>query len=60
MTISKAEQRGLRFAGIATLLTVLGFVALVAPANGFLRGTEPGIQGILNSPFMNSMVLSLL
>ena len=57
MTISKSEQRGLRFAGIATLLTVLGFVALVAPANGFLRGTEPGIQGILNSPFMNSMVV---
>ena len=57
MTISKSEQRGLRFAGIATLLTVLGFVALVAPANGLLRGTEPGVQGILNSPFMNSMVV---
>ena len=26
MTMSKSEQRGLRFAGIATLLTVLGFV----------------------------------
>ena len=57
MTMSKSEQRGLRFAGIATLLTVLGFVALVAPANGYLRGTEAGMQGILNSPFMNSMVV---
>ncbi|MBQ4164688.1 MAG: AbgT family transporter [Turicibacter sp.] len=57
MTISKSEQRGLRFAGIATLLTVLGFVALVVPANGYLRGTEAGVQGILNSPFMNSMVV---
>ena len=57
MTMSKSEQRGLRFAGIATLLTVLGFVALVVPANGYLRGTEAGMQGILNSPFMNSMVV---
>ena len=57
MTISKSEQRGLRFAGIATLLTVLGFVALVVPANGYLRGTEAGVQGVLNSPFMNSMVV---
>src|SRR4029079_3964939 len=57
MTMSKSEQRGLRFAGIATLLTVLGFVGLVAPANGYLRGTEAGVQGILNSPFMNSMVV---
>ena len=30
---------------------------LVAPANGYLRGTEAGVQGILNSPFMNSMVV---
>ena len=57
MTVSKEEQRGLRFAGIATLLSVAGLAALVVPANGFLRGTDAGIQGILKSPFMDSMVL---
>ena len=57
MTVSKEEQRGLRFAGIATLLSVAGLAALAVPANGFLRGTDAGIQGILKSPFMDSMVL---
>ena len=57
MTVSKEERRGLRFAGIATLLSVAGLAALVVPANGFLRGTDAGIQGILKSPFMDSMVL---
>ena len=57
MTVSKEEQRGLRFAGIATLLSVAGLAALVVPANGFLRGTDAGIQGILKSPLLDSMVL---
>lgn len=57
MTVSKEERRGLHFAGIATLLSVAGLAALVVPANGFLRGTDAGIQGILKSPFMDSMVL---
>lgn len=57
MTVSNEEQRGLRFAGIATLLMVLGLAALVVPANGFLHGADAGIQGVLKSPFMDSMVL---
>lgn len=57
MKVSNEEQRGLRFAGIATLLMIILFALLVVPANGFLRGTEAGVQGILNSPFMNSMVV---
>ncbi len=57
MTVSKEEKRGLRFAGIATLITIIGLIALVAPANGLLRGEAAGMQGILKSPFMDSMVL---
>ena len=57
MNVSTEEQRGLRFAGIATLLMIILFAVLVVPANGFLRGTEAGVQGVLNSPFMNSMVV---
>ena len=57
MKVSTEEQRGLRFAGIATLLMIILFAVLVVPANGFLRGTEAGVQGVLNSPFMNSMVV---
>ncbi len=57
MKVSNEEQRGLRFAGIATLLMIILFALLVVPANGFLRGTEAGVQGVLNSPFMNSMVV---
>lgn len=54
MSVSKEEQRGLRFAGIATLLTVAGLATLIVPQNGFLRGAE---GGILSSPFMDSMVV---
>lgn len=54
MTVSKEEQRGLRFAGITTLLLIAGLAALIVPQNGFLRGAK---GEILSSPFMDSMVV---
>lgn len=54
MIVSNEEKRGLRFSGIATLLTVAGLAALIVPQNGFLRGAD---GGVLSSPFMDSMVL---
>ena len=56
MTVTKEEKRGLKFAGIAALVILVGIIALVGPANGLLRGTDPGVQGILKSPFMDSLV----
>ena len=56
MTVSMAEKRGLRFAGLASILTVFMFALLVGPRGAALRGETPGFQGILSSPFMNSLV----
>ena len=53
--ISKEEKRGLKFAGIALLITVVAIALLVVPANGVLRNPESG--AILNSPFMDSIVI---
>lgn len=53
--ISAEEKRGLKYAGIAFLITLIGILALVVPANGILRNPETG--AILKSPFMDSIVL---
>lgn len=53
--ISAEEKRGLKFAGIAFLITLIAILALVVPANGILRNPETG--AILKSPFMDSIVL---
>ncbi|WP_294156076.1 AbgT family transporter [uncultured Clostridium sp.] len=55
MKISKEEKRGLLFAGIAFLITLIAILLLVAPYNGVLRNPEN--HGILKSPFMDSIVV---
>lgn len=55
MQITDAEKRGLLFAGIAFVLTVIGILLLVVPQNGILR--NPETHEILKSPFMTSIVL---
>lgn len=56
-TVSKEEKRGLRFAGIATLVTLAIILVALIPAGGPLRGAEGG--SILESPFMTSLVVVL-
>lgn len=54
-TLSAEEKRGLKFAGIALLITAAIMALLVVPANGVLRNPENG--AILKSPFMDSIVI---
>ena len=49
------EERGLLFAGIAFLITLIGILVLVVPYNGILR--NPETHEILKSPFMDSIVV---
>lgn len=53
--ISDAEKRGLKFAGIALVLTIAAIALLVVPDNGVLR--NPATGEILKSPFMDSIVI---
>ncbi len=53
--LSAEEKRGLKFAGIALLVTIAAMAVLVVPANGVLRNPETG--AILKSPFMDSIVI---
>lgn len=55
MTLSSDEKRGLRFAGIAFLLTLVAVGLLVVPYNGILR--DPETHAVLKSPFMTSIVV---
>jgi len=55
MEVSKEEKRGLKFAGISFLVTLIGFFCLVVPYNGILR--NPETHEILKSPFMDSIVV---
>ena len=49
------QKRGLRFAGIALVLFLIGMALLVVPESGVLRNPETG--EILTSPFMSSIVV---
>ncbi|HCW52725.1 MAG TPA: aminobenzoyl-glutamate transporter [Clostridium sp.] len=55
MEISDNEKRGLVFAGIAFLITLVLIGLLVVPYNGVLR--DPQTHAILKSPFMTSIVV---
>lgn len=55
INITKEQKRGLLFAGIAFLITLIGIALLIAPSNGILR--NPETNEILKSPFMDSIVI---
>lgn len=55
INITKEQKRGLLFAGIAFLITLIAIVLLIAPSNGILR--NPETNEILKSPFMDSIVI---
>lgn len=52
------EKRGLKWAGIVTLVYVIVLAITVIPSNGLLRDPETG--GFLNSPFMSGIVPIML
>lgn len=53
--ITTEEKRGLLFAGIAFVATLVFILLLVEPSNGILR--HPETNAILKSPFMDSIVV---
>lgn len=55
-TLAPNENRGLRWALAALVLTVAGILMLVLPANGLLRNQVTG-DVLGDSPFMNSIVI---
>lgn len=52
------EKRGLKWAGIVTLVYILVIAFTVIPSNGLLR--DPATGGFLNSPFMAGIVPIML
>ena len=55
--ITKLEKKGLRWANISVVLTVIIIALLVIPENGVLRG-EGG--SIITSPFMSSIIFIMM
>ncbi len=58
MEITPLENKGLRNAGIVSIIYLIGILALIVPKNGLLRNPETG--GLIPSPFLSSMVPILL
>lgn len=55
---SADQKRGLKWAGIATLIFIAIMLLLVVPPNGILRDPETG--GVLKSPFMESLLVPIV
>ena len=56
--ISDLERKGLKWAGIATLLFIVVMAMTIIPENGLLRDPQTG--GILRSPFFSGIVVGLM
>ena len=56
-TVSAEEKRGLRFAGITSIVLIALILVGLLPENGVLRGYGGG--DILGSPFMSALVVIL-
>ena len=56
MEITDVEKRGLKFAGIASIIVAIGLAALTIPKNAILRNPETGSL-IEKAPLMNSIVV---
>ncbi|MBX8945571.1 MULTISPECIES: AbgT family transporter [Lysinibacillus] len=56
--LTALEKRGLKWAGIVTLVYILVIAFTVIPSNGLLR--DPATGGFLNSPFMAGIVPIML
>ncbi|MFA7136630.1 MAG: AbgT family transporter, partial [Bacteroidales bacterium] len=56
--ITPLEKKGLRWAGIGTLIFIAAMAWTIIPENGLLR--DPDTGGILRSPFFSGIVVGLL
>ncbi len=56
--LTPKEKKGLRMAGIALLVTIIGLALTVIPENGLLRDPETG--SALHSPFLNDIIIAIL
>lgn len=56
--LTPREERGLRLAGWALLLTVMLLLACVVPAGGLLR--DPATGSVLHSPFFDGLITAIL
>lgn len=56
--ITDAERKGLRWAGISLLLTIVIFILVTVPENALLR--EPETGSLLKSPFFDGMISAIL
>lgn len=56
--VKAEEKKGLRKAGIAALIYVLGLIAILIPKTSFLR--DPKTHTLVPSPFLNSIIPLLL
>ena len=56
--ITPIEKKGLKWAGVGTLIFVAIMAMTIIPENGLLRDPETG--GVLRSPFFSGIVVALL
>jgi len=56
--LTEKETKGLRWAGITTLIFVLAMSLTVIPGNGLLRDPETG--SVLHSPFFDGIIIGIL
>ena len=56
--ITPLERKGLRWAGIGTLIFIVAMAWTIIPENGLFR--DPATGGILKSPFFSGIIVGLL
>ncbi len=56
--LSAAEKKGLKWAGYALLITLVGLAFTIIPENGIFRDPETG--SILHSPFFDGIIIAIL
>lgn len=56
--LTAKEKKGLRWAGITLLITLVALALTIIPENGILRDPETG--SILHSPFFNGIIIAIL
>ncbi|MCF8331202.1 MAG: AbgT family transporter [Bacteroidales bacterium] len=56
--LTKLEKKGMRYAGLAVLFTLVLLALSVIPENGILRDPETG--SVLHSPFMDGVIIGIL
>ena len=56
--LTAEEKKGLRWAGVALLVTVAALAFTVIPQNGIFR--DPDTGSVLHSPFFNGIIIGIL